>query len=238
LGAGPWYSAPVFNIWTNNLFHHNYYWSYQTGTTVMRFWEGEPYPGTTGILNRSRTVETTNPAKFVTEWQSKASATEKMQFPGLMSPTWDTPYSYGNYSPQATSPLVGAGVPVPGYTHDFAGVPVPEGANATIGAYQGTFTSTGQRSAPGKNLRYYPNPFRSKTEIRVYLDRTEHVNLFIHDLSGRIIRTLVRNTLPAGTSSVVWNGANDAGDLCPGGMYLCCLIAGNEVNTGKLMLLR
>lgn len=238
LGAGPWYSAPVFNIWSNNSFHHNFYWSYQSVTTVMRFWEGQPYPGSTGILNRSRTVETTNQAKFVTEWQSKASSSEKMQFPALLSPTWDSPYAYGNYSPQTSSPLIGAGAPVEGYTHDIAGVPVPEGTNPTIGAYQVTLTPTGQKSAPGKSLRYYPNPFCDKTEIRVYLDRTEHVNLFIHDLSGRIIRTLIQNKLPAGTNSITWNGMNDAGTPCPGGVYLCSLIAGSEVNTGKLLLLR
>ncbi|GEM_PF-1611414 len=238
LGAGPWYSAPVFNMWSNNSFHHNIYWSPAGDSKVIRFWENGQYPNITATVNNSRTVNNNNQAKFISEWQSKSSVTELMADPILINPIWTDSYTYGNFTPQPNSPAINGGVATSGYTHDINGTLVPESGKITIGAYQVTFTSTGQRSAPGKNLRYYPNPFRVKTEIRVYLDRTEHVNLFIHDLSGKIIRTLVRNTLPAGTSSVTWNGMNDAGEPCPGGMYLCCLVAGDEVNTGKLMLLR
>ncbi len=238
LGAGPWYSAPVFNMWSNNSFHHNIYWSPAGDTKVIRFWENGQYPNITANVNNSRTVNNKDQAKFKSEWQSKSSITEIMVDPMLINPIWIDSYTYGNFNPQPNSPAINSGVATSGYTHDINGTIVPESGKITIGAYQVTFTSTGQRSAPGKSLHYYPNPFRVKTEIRVQLDRTEHVNLFIHDLSGRIIRTLVRNTLPAGTSSVIWNGMNDAGELCPGGMYLCRLVVGDEVNTGKLMLLR
>ncbi len=238
LGAGLWYSAPVFKIWSNNSFHHNIYWKYPNSFDVFRFWEGYPYPKEGSVLNRTRTVYADNQLQFASEWQIKSGVNEIMTDPQLTNPFWTDAYTYGDFTPISGSPAINGGVPVSGYTHDIDGTIVPTSGKIAIGAYQIPLTSSGQRSAPGKSLRYFPNPFRSKTEIRVYLDRTEHVNLFIHDLSGRIIRTLVRNTLPAGTSSVIWNGVNDAGELCPGGMYLCCLVAGDEVNTGRLILLR
>jgi len=144
LGAGNWYSSPVFKIWYNNSFHHNIYWNYPGGFDVFRFWEGYPYPTEGSVLNRNRTVYSNNQQKFITEWQSKSGEAELMTDPLLTNPSWSDPYTVGDFTPLPSSPAIHAGVPVPGYTRDLAGLPVPAGSKPAIGAYQLTSTSGSQ----------------------------------------------------------------------------------------------
>lgn len=75
-----------------------------------------------------------------------------------------------------------------------------------------------------------PNPFSHQTEIRFSVPaKTEH-SLVIYDVSGRLVRSLSRGSIPAGQVSVTWDGRGDDGSLTPSGVYFYRL----ETPLGKL----
>ncbi len=88
----------------------------------------------------------------------------------------------------------------------------------------------------GIELKCYPNPFRTNTRIEFNLNKQTSVTLSVYDLSGRIVRTLVNKTMPAGINSVTWNGDNDSGQICPSGLYFYRFNTDNHINTGKILL--
>jgi hypothetical protein len=82
-------------------------------------------------------------------------------------------------------------------------------------------------------LQNYPNPFNPNTVIEFQTSTKEHITLKIFDMLGREIATLVDEQKPTGTYSVRF----DAGTLA-GGVYFYRIIAGNFVETKKLILLK
>lgn len=88
----------------------------------------------------------------------------------------------------------------------------------------------------------HPNPFsaagHNTTTIRYHLNATTPVNLSIYDMLGREIKTLVRESQPAGEHAVVWNGVNTVGAPAPNGIYFYRLRAGNQLQVKKLILTR
>lgn len=79
----------------------------------------------------------------------------------------------------------------------------------------------------------YPNPFNPSTTISYVLPRAQHVRLSVHDLYGREIAVLVDTERGAGNHDVIF----DASDL-PSGSYLCVMVAGGEVVTRSMTLLK
>ncbi len=79
----------------------------------------------------------------------------------------------------------------------------------------------------------YPNPFRDQTQIRFSLDRQTQVELTLHDLLGRQIRTLKNGSMPQGFHTVEL----DARELSSG-VYFYRLRTENRVESGKMMIIR
>jgi hypothetical protein len=69
-----------------------------------------------------------------------------------------------------------------------------------------------------------PNPFNPRTTVRLDLPRSETVALAVHDLSGRLVRTLWQGTMQAGRHAVVWDGLDERGQPSPSGTYLVRLV--------------
>ncbi len=84
----------------------------------------------------------------------------------------------------------------------------------------------------------YPNPFTTQTEIGYQLGERITVTLSVFDMLGKRVRTLVRETQPAGAYVAQWDGKNDAGALVASGVYLYRLQAGSFADTQKLLLVR
>jgi len=70
-----------------------------------------------------------------------------------------------------------------------------------------------------------PNPFSARTSITFDLPRPSHVTLRIHDVSGRLVRTLASAAWPAGRHQVEWDGTLRSGAIAPNGVYFCQLEA-------------
>ncbi len=83
-----------------------------------------------------------------------------------------------------------------------------------------------------------PNPFVEATVVRFDLPESGRVNLSIFDVSGRRVRTMVRETLPAGRHSVEWVGNDDSGSRVSPGIYVVRIDCGAFTDTKKALLLR
>ena len=85
----------------------------------------------------------------------------------------------------------------------------------------------------------YPNPFNASVQIpfAVWQANTP-VELTVHDVLGRTIRTLTSGTVAAGRHVLHWDGRNAAGELVGNGAYLVQLRAGSQRAVGKVMLIK
>ena len=79
----------------------------------------------------------------------------------------------------------------------------------------------------------YPNPFNPVTNIRFSLPIDSEVSVSIYNLQGREVTTLIDANMDAGYHSVVWNA-----DSYSSGVYFVKMVAGEFVNTQKLMLVK
>ncbi|RPH02902.1 MAG: T9SS C-terminal target domain-containing protein, partial [bacterium TMED46] len=84
----------------------------------------------------------------------------------------------------------------------------------------------------------YPNPFNPTTQIKYDLPEDALVNIFIYDVMGRSIRSLVNSRQTAGYRSIQWNANNDRGEPVSAGMYIYTIQAGEFRQTKKMVLLK
>ena len=84
----------------------------------------------------------------------------------------------------------------------------------------------------------YPNPFNPSTTIKFALPANEKVSVKIYDMLGREIHTLLNSDLQAGNHQVVWNGNNSNGNKVSTGIYFYQVVAGNNVVTKKMILMK
>ena len=85
----------------------------------------------------------------------------------------------------------------------------------------------------------HPNPFNPQTTIVYELERTGPVWLRVHDLSGRLVRTLVAGTvIESGVRQVVWRGEDDAGRAVAAGVYFYRIEATGFSATRRMVLIR
>lgn len=82
-------------------------------------------------------------------------------------------------------------------------------------------------------LKNYPNPVSQSTTIEFSLNKETKVNLQIWDNCGRVIETLVNETMPAGKHSVMY----DAGRL-RSGIYYYSLVADDKRKTNSMIILK
>ncbi len=84
----------------------------------------------------------------------------------------------------------------------------------------------------------YPNPFNPETQIEFTLPRASYVRIYINNIIGERIRTLVNQRLSAGHRSVGWRGDNDFGKPVPSGIYFYTIEAEQFTKTMKMVLLK
>ena len=123
--------------------------------------------------------------------------------------------------------------------HDAPGMfsPVPVGLRGAVvvtGAPDAGLSVTGL-----VRLGIHPNPFNPRTTIVYELSRDNRVCLRIHDLAGRLLRTLVGDEPEqAGVYRVAWDGNDDRGRAVASGIYICRLEAAGSVASHRLVLAR
>jgi len=78
----------------------------------------------------------------------------------------------------------------------------------------------------------YPNPFNPETSIRFELPWASAMKVTVYNDQGQSVRTLVNETLAAGTFDITWDGRDESGHSVATGMYLF-LIEGPNLRTFK-----
>jgi flagellar hook assembly protein FlgD len=82
-----------------------------------------------------------------------------------------------------------------------------------------------------------PNPFRARTALRWALPQAGDVRVRVHDVAGRLVRTLQNGWMTAGEHSVAWDSKNDRGGLVRPGLYFVRLEhAGRSVGEKVVLL--
>lgn len=85
----------------------------------------------------------------------------------------------------------------------------------------------------------YPNPFNPTTTIQYELYKEATVSLYVYDLKGAVVNTLVREKRGAGIYRVLWNGSTTGGIPVAAGVYLYRMQTDDGFSqTGKMILLK
>jgi hypothetical protein len=79
----------------------------------------------------------------------------------------------------------------------------------------------------------YPNPFNPSTNFSFSIPEAQKVSLKIFNSLGEEIEIIVNKEFPAGKHSIKYNASN-----LPSGIYFYRIIAGNYIQTKKLVLLK
>ena len=88
-------------------------------------------------------------------------------------------------------------------------------------------------------LEAYPNPFNASVQIPFAVSQANTpVELTVHDVLGRTVRTLIAGPMDAGRHVLHWDGRNAAGEQVGNGAYLVQLRAGSQQAVGKVMLIK
>jgi hypothetical protein len=83
-----------------------------------------------------------------------------------------------------------------------------------------------------------PNPFNPMTRLDFEIARSGHVRLRIYDPAGRLVATLVDETLSAGPHHAIWDGRDSSGHQAAAGIYLYRLEIGNFSTTRRMTLIK
>ena len=84
----------------------------------------------------------------------------------------------------------------------------------------------------------FPNPFNPQTTITFELASAAMVELELFDVKGALVRRLVRESMPAGHHSAVWNGKDDDGARVASGVYLARFTAGGYREVQKVVMVK
>ena len=87
-------------------------------------------------------------------------------------------------------------------------------------------------------LSAVPNPFNPITTLHLEIPTDGDVTVTIHDLRGRLIRTLARTNRPAGLQTLTWDGRDDRGRAAPAGVYVARAVTAAGTTSTKLALVK
>ncbi|MDP8201896.1 MAG: T9SS type A sorting domain-containing protein [Candidatus Tenebribacter burtonii] len=137
----------------------------------------------------------------------------------------------GDYHLTENSPCIDAGDP---------NSPLdPDGTIADMGAYffyQINEINENEIEINKYYLSNYPNPFNPTTTISFSILEESKIELFIYNVKGQKIKTLLNDQISAGEHSIVWNGEDDNNKPVSSGVYLYRLRSDEGVLTSKKML--
>jgi len=127
-----------------------------------------------------------------------------------------------------------------GYFYKVAAIDIHGNESAYALLRPDNVTDVDQHETPRVDYlsQNFPNPFNPTTGIEFGLSARMAVTLRIYDAAGRLVRTLVDETMPAGKHVKMWDGRTSAGAEAASGIYFYRLEAGTFWQTKKMVLLR
>jgi hypothetical protein len=88
------------------------------------------------------------------------------------------------------------------------------------------------------DLKAVPNPFNPHTAISFVLEEPTEVTLGVFDASGRLVKRIAAGTLGSGPQSIGWDGTDRGGRRCASGTYLVTVLAGDQIDQTKVVLVQ
>ena len=120
---------------------------------------------------------------------------------------------------------------------DLGGGSVVEAAMDDFMVYDlGTTTSALPPVAANRLYPNVPNPFNPSTTLRFDIAHAGSGSLRIHDVRGRLVRSLWAGTFAAGSHTTAWNGRDDHGVAVASGVYVVRLEAGDYRASRRIVL--
>jgi flagellar hook assembly protein FlgD len=83
-----------------------------------------------------------------------------------------------------------------------------------------------------------PNPTKAATTLMYALGRDQPVTLTIHDVRGRVIRSLVEEAQSPGAHTVQWDGRDESGKPVPPSVYYARLSCEEGTRTTRIAVIR
>jgi hypothetical protein len=83
-----------------------------------------------------------------------------------------------------------------------------------------------------------PNPAVNHTTINFGLEESSNIIIDILDLYGNVVKTLLNENTESGNHSIEWFTEDNENRKVPAGSYLLRMIAGDEVRTVKMTVIR
>jgi uncharacterized protein (TIGR02145 family) len=88
----------------------------------------------------------------------------------------------------------------------------------------------------------YPNPFNQSVTMNYQIGANNEtltkVQITIYDMSGRLVRTLVNETMQQGSYTITWDGSYESGGRAPFGNYIVRLKAGSFDQVRKIVFVK
>ncbi len=85
----------------------------------------------------------------------------------------------------------------------------------------------------------YPNPFNAQTTISYNLPKESNVSIRIYDLTGRMVKNLLRDEeQPAGSYRLIWDGTDNSSQPVSTAIYLYELKVGEQKQVKSMIVIR
>ena len=115
------------------------------------------------------------------------------------------------------------------------------GPGGAVFAVNGEMTGVTPPARPARLVLHpnEPNPFNPATTMRFETPVDGPVDLVVHDLAGRVVRTLLRDDFRrADRHAVAWDGRDDAGREVAAGVYVARLVTASGSRSLRMALVR
>ena len=84
----------------------------------------------------------------------------------------------------------------------------------------------------------FPNPFNPVTKVQIDVPEKGYMHVVVHDISGRLITTLLNSDVEPGYHSIKWNGKNRLGAMAASGVYILNVYLNGQQHSQKMLLVK
>lgn len=179
----------------------------------------------------------------ITEWDTAYNRSDSLLYSSLFVDTINDYYEAGELG-SVLFPSIASLLTNPGETYDVyialaVGVSESEldsNMNAAVNRYNSIITSVENDEPLQKQIvlkQNYPNPFNPSTTIEFSIPQNQHVEIYVYNILGQKISTLVDADLETGLHKIKFDANNLAS-----GVYFYSLISNGKIQTRKMMLVR
>jgi hypothetical protein len=101
-----------------------------------------------------------------------------------------------------------------------------------------TLDTSNTPGAVALDTRVYPNPFNPTTKIQYTMPKAGHLTLKIYNVKGELVKTLIDESVEAGTNHIMWDGTNQTGAKVSSGVYFSEARTAGQVKVNKMALVK